>query len=110
MIKFTYFAKYGNGLVAQEHYVYLGGCINPPGRIVLQHGTFSTVEQAQIEKNGFIRVYENSCCDYSYLEQWTENTYLRKYREERQLCIGKLMQKTYNLYIGMVRVYSRRYH
>lgn len=107
-IRFTYFCKPGRFLSCREHYVYLGGWIIPPGYIVLQHGTFSAIEYRAFMQKGTISIREDPGKNYSYLEQWVPRSDLRRHRENDYLNIGKLRQKKYNLFVGMVKCYNRR--
>lgn len=107
-IRFTYLCKPGRFLNRQEHYVYLGGWINPPGYIVLQHGFLSAIEYRMIMQKGTIAIREEPGKNYSYLEQWASRSDLRRRREIDALTIGKLRQKQYNLFVGMVKSYNRR--
>ena len=107
-IRFTYFCKPGRFLSCREHYVYLGGWINPPGYIILQHGSLSAIEYRTIMRKGFISIREDTGRDYSSLEEWTSRPDLRNYRENHLLTIGKLRQKQYNLFVGTVKCYNRR--
>ena len=107
-VKFTYFCKPGQFLAYREHYVYLGGWISPPGYIVLQHGYLSAIEYRTIMQKGSIFVREEPGKNYSYLEQWASRSDLRRRREMDFLTIGKLRQKQYNLFVGMIKSYNRR--
>lgn len=107
-VKFTYFCKPGRFLSCREHYVYLGGWIGPPGYIVLQHGFLSDIEYKMIMQKGSIVIREEPRKNYSYLEQWVPRSDLRRRREMDSLTIGKLRQKQYNLFVGMVKTYNRR--
>lgn len=107
-IRFTYFCKLGRFLNRREHFVYLGGWISPPGYIVLQHGFLSDIEYKMIMQKGFILIREDPGKNFSYLEQWVPRSDLRRHREIDALTIGKLRQKQYNLFVGMVKNYNRR--
>lgn len=107
-IKFTYFCKPGRFLSYREHFVYLGGWINPPRYIVLQHGSLSAIEYRTIMQKGTIAIREEPGKNYSYLEEWVPRSDLRRHREMDLLTIGKLRQKQYNLFVGMVKSYNRR--
>lgn len=109
-MKFTYFCRPGRFLRTNEHYVFLGGWIHPPGMIILQHGTLSGVEVREIEKTGQIAIYEDAGGNYSYLEHWVPRADLMAYQRTQKIKVGVLRRKRYNLYIGMIRIYRRDYH
>lgn len=108
-MKFTYFCEPGRFLSPRQHYCYIGDWIRPAGGIVLQHGTFSPAEWSEIQRNGFIRVYEDWKNDLTYLESFSCRDDMRKHQQKYRIRSGTLRQTRYNnMYTGMVMIYGRK--
>lgn len=107
MMKFTYFCVPGRFLSPRTHFLYIGGWIRPEGYIILQHGILSYQEHQKIDKQGFIRVFENRGCDYTYIETIVNRSDLQVYRDTQRQKVGVLTRKSYNLFAGRVRIYGR---
>ena len=106
-MKFTYYCEPGRFLSPRQHFVFIGDWIRPDGYIILQHGNISYLENRKIERQGFIRIFEDSGSDYTYIETIVNRSDVQRYRDMRKRKVGILTRKSYNLYAGRIWVYGR---
>ena len=103
-MKYTYFCVPGKLLRPGLHYIFIGEWIRPAGCLILQHGNFTYQEVLQIERQGFVRIFEDDTENRTFPEEYHIRADVRKYRANNHFVAGVLRRKEYNLFVGHIVV------